>query len=305
VDAPRLTVGMTLYNVEHYLPLALDALLAQDFTDFELVACDNASSDRTWDIVTRYAARDPRIRPYRNETNLGQAGNFRRVVELARGELFKLQSHDDLPAPGMVGRCVGALDEAGPRTVLAYPQTRIISADGSDLGAWSDEGELRAPWAWLRVARWAARWHLCNELFGVMRTDTLRRTHLLVDSVVSPDVLLLAELAMHGRFRQVPEELFFRRMHPAGTHQGERTLAEVAAYLEPQAQQRQVKTKYALTREVARRLPDGEVSTVTGHACAAAFTARYGLRRVQGRLRRFGERHLRVPHTPPAPWEAV
>lgn len=296
---------MTLYNVERYLPLALDALLAQDFTDFEIVACDNASSDRTWQIVTEYAARDPRVRPYRNETNVGQAGNFRRVVDLARGELFKLQSHDDLPAPTMLSRCVAALDQAGHRAVLAYPRTRIIGADGRDLGAWSDEGELRARWAWLRVGRWGARWHLCNELFGVMRTDTLRRTHLLVDSVVSPDVLLLAELAMHGQFVQVPEELFLRRMHPAGTHQGERSLAEVAAYLEPQAKQQQVTTRFALVRDIARRLPDGGVSTPTALSCVAAFTARYGARRVQGRLRRFGERYLRVPHTPPAPWETA
>lgn len=302
--APRVTVGMTLYNVERYLPLALDSLLAQDFTDFEIVACDNDSTDRTWEIVTGYAERDARIRPYRNETNIGQAGSFRRVVELARGELFKLQSHDDLPAPGMLHRCVAALDNAGPRAVLAYPRTRIIGADGEDLGAWSDEGELRARWAWRRVGRWGARWHLCNELFGVVRTAALRRTHLLVDSVVSPDVLLLAELAMHGQFVQVPEELFFRRMHPAGTHQGERTLAEVAQYLEPTVGQRQLDTRYALTRDVARRLPDSEIPAATAYSCVAAFTARYGLRRVQGRLRRYGERFLRVPHTPPAPWEA-
>lgn len=303
MDTPRLTVGMTLYNVERYLPQALDALLAQDYPDFEIVACDNASTDRTWEIVTGYAARDPRVRPYRNETNVGQAGNFRRVVELARGELFKLQSHDDLPAPVMLSRCVAALDAAGPRAVLAYPRTRIIGADGGDLGAWTDEGELRARWAWARVARWGARWHLCNELFGVLRTAALRRTHLLVDSVVSPDVLLLAELAMHGQFVQVPEELFFRRMHPAGTHQGERSLAEVAAYLEPHARQRQVTTRYALTRDVARRLPEGDVPALTAYSSVAAFTVRYGLRRVQGRLRRFGERYLRVPQTPPAPWE--
>jgi glycosyltransferase involved in cell wall biosynthesis len=295
---------MTLYNVEHYLPLALEALLAQDFTDFEIVACDNASTDSTWEIVNAYAARDSRVRPSRNATNVGQAGNFRRVVELARGELFKLHAHDDLAAPGMLGACVAALDEAGPRAVLAYPQTRIIAGDGSDLGPWTDEGELRGRWAWLRVGRWGARWHLCNEMFGVLRTDALRRTHLLVDSVVSADVLLLAELAMHGQFIHVPRELFFRRMHQSSTHQGGRTVAEIAEYLEPQGQQRQVTTKYALSRDVLRRLPSGEVSTLTGYASAAAFTGRYGLRRVHGRLRRFGERHLRVPHTPPAPWEA-
>ena len=46
-DSPRVTLGVTTYNVERYLPSALDSLLAQDFTDFEVVACDNVSTDGT------------------------------------------------------------------------------------------------------------------------------------------------------------------------------------------------------------------------------------------------------------------
>lgn len=300
--APRVTVGMTLFNVEKYLPVALDSLLAQDYADFEIVACDNASTDRTWDIILGYAARDRRIRAYRNETNIGQAGNFRRVVELARGELFKLQAHDDLTAPGFLRQCVAALDAAGPRAVLAYPRTRLIGARGQDLGPWTDEGELLAATAWRRVARWAARWHLCDEMFGVMRTAALRRTHLLSAEVISADVLLLAELAQHGQFVQVPEELFFRRMHPQNTHQGEHTTAEIATYLEPRGGGRQVARRYALLRATVAALLDSDLPTATRVSCAAAFTTRYSARQVRGRLRRWRERLLRTPATPP-PWQ--
>ena len=298
MDAPRVTIGMTLYNVERYLPEALECLLAQDFRDVEIVACDNRSTDRTWEIVTGFAARDARVRAFRNDTNLGQAGNFRRVVELSRGELMHFAAHDDLAAPQLVGRLVEALDRAGPDTVLAFAGTRIIGPDGEDLCGWPAEGGLDSPLPWRRVFRWAARWQLCNELFGVIRMDALRRTRLLLDTVVSPDVALLAELAMHGRFVQVPETLFARRMHPGGTHQGERSVEEIARYLEPAAGQRQVTRRYALLRETTSALLGGDAPAVTRAGCAAAFAGRYAVRQVGGRVRR-----ARRAPAQPAPWE--
>lgn len=135
-----------------------------------------------------------------------------------------------------------------------------------------------------------------------MRTDALRGTHLIVDSLVSPDILLLAELAMRGKFIQVPDELFFRRMHPAGTHQGDRTLAEVAQYLEPHARKGSASPKYALTREAIRLLPDADVPRTTAYSCTAAFTVNYGVRRVRDRLRPMAARLLRL-RPAPAPWE--
>ena len=60
--APRVSLGVPLYNAERYLETCLDALLAQDYADFEIIISDNASTDRTWEICQRYAARDPRIR---------------------------------------------------------------------------------------------------------------------------------------------------------------------------------------------------------------------------------------------------
>ena len=109
---------MTTYNVEKYLPLAIESMLAQDYPDFEIVVCDNLSTDSTWDILESYARKDERIRVYRNPENLGEAGNFR-GGELAKGELFRLAAHDDLAAPTLISRCVEALD-AHPEAILAF-----------------------------------------------------------------------------------------------------------------------------------------------------------------------------------------
>ena len=57
--SPSLTVGLPVYNGEKYLAEAIDALLGQSYTDFELIISDNASTDGTADICRHYEAQDP------------------------------------------------------------------------------------------------------------------------------------------------------------------------------------------------------------------------------------------------------
>jgi glycosyltransferase involved in cell wall biosynthesis len=205
MDSPRVTLGFTTYNVERYLPQAFDAVLAQDFPDFEVVVCDNGSTDRTWEICQRYAATDDRFRVHQNPRNLGEAGNFAQVVSLARGEFFRLTAHDDLIAPSLVGRCVAALDAAGPAAVLAYPRAVLIDAEGTEIGPLDYPGDLRIRSPWRRTARMGRVVnHGCNEVFGLVRTEVLRRTKLLVP-IASGDVALLAELVARGQFVQLPD----------------------------------------------------------------------------------------------------
>src|SRR6185436_16671018 len=82
---PLVSIGLAVYNGARNVERALDTLLAQEFTDFELIVSDDASTDATPSICQRYAARDPRIRFVRAEQNRGAAWNFNRLVELARG----------------------------------------------------------------------------------------------------------------------------------------------------------------------------------------------------------------------------
>ena len=95
VERPLVTVGLPVYNGERYLAEALEAALAQDLDDLEVVVCDNASEDSTREIALDYVARDRRVRYHRNERNLGLARNFNRVFELSRGKYFKWTAHDD------------------------------------------------------------------------------------------------------------------------------------------------------------------------------------------------------------------
>jgi glycosyltransferase involved in cell wall biosynthesis len=124
---PRVSIGLPVYNGENYLAETLDSILAQTFTDFEVIISDNASTDRTETICRQYAAQDRRIRYLRNTSNLGAAKNYNRVFELSQGEYFKWNGHDDPLAPVFLERCVAVLDRH-PGVVLCFARNRSMSA---------------------------------------------------------------------------------------------------------------------------------------------------------------------------------
>lgn len=221
---------MPVYNGDAYLAKALDSILAQTVRDFELIISDNASTDATAEIAAQYAARDPRIRYSRNEVNIGANPNVDRLVHLARAPYFKLANADDLAGPELLARCVEVLDRH-PEVVLCYGQTRLIDAEGNPLGDYDDRLDLR--WS-SPVARFAAvveRIGLVNVDQGVIRTDVLRKTAL-YRSYPGADADLVAELALHGQFYEIPERLFFRRMHVAASS-SLKTLLEKQAFVDP------------------------------------------------------------------------
>ena len=83
---PKLSVTMTNYNYGEYLPRAIESILRQSFTDFELIIVDNASTDDSPEIISRYAAGDDRVRPILRSENQGALASLREGCDLARGE---------------------------------------------------------------------------------------------------------------------------------------------------------------------------------------------------------------------------
>jgi glycosyltransferase involved in cell wall biosynthesis len=97
--APRVSIGLPVYNGERFLAQAIESVLAQTFSDFELVICDNASTDGTRDIAEAYAARDERIFYHPGLQNQGAARNYNRAFSLSHGEYFKWLAADDMIEP--------------------------------------------------------------------------------------------------------------------------------------------------------------------------------------------------------------
>lgn len=212
---PKVSIGLPIYNGERYVGETLDAILAQSYRDFELVVCDNASTDRTQDICRSYASIDPRIRYVRHERNLGVTRNFNAAFRLAAGQYFKWAASDDLIDPTFVERCVRILDD-DPSVVAAFSRTRIIGPDGEHLADSDQSMNVMSARASDRLAYVFNNLALCDAQYGVLRADVVRRTSLLRPFLGS-DICFLIELSLHGKFFEVPELLFSRRFHVAAS----------------------------------------------------------------------------------------
>jgi glycosyltransferase involved in cell wall biosynthesis len=209
---PPISIGIPVFNGERYLASAVEAFLGQTFSDFELIICDNASTDRTESIGRAFAARDRRVKYVRNATNIGSARNYRRVFELATGKYFRWHAADDLVAPDALARGYEIL-ETQPDVVLAYARTVFIDEHGSRLTTYDDRVEALQNSPSERFIHVLTNLGYCNAMYGLVRADTLRKTRLL-GVFVGSDICFHAELSLYGKFREVPEFLFMRRFHP-------------------------------------------------------------------------------------------
>ena len=120
-EQPLVSIGLPVFNGEPYLTQAIQSILNQTYRNFELIIYDNDSSDRTAEICREFAARDARIRYFRNATNLGAARNFNLTVERASGEYFKWVAADDWIAPEFLAMSVKALQRESERRTLPKP----------------------------------------------------------------------------------------------------------------------------------------------------------------------------------------
>jgi glycosyltransferase involved in cell wall biosynthesis len=215
VRQPLLSVGLPVYNGLPYLREALRSVQEAEFQDYELIVCDNASTDGTGDVVQEFAREDSRIRYFRNSRNIGAAGNFNRSLELARGKYFRWLASDDLHSHGAIARCVEVL-ERDPTVFLAFPRTRVIDEAGSVTQDYDDGDGWSSPSPSERFGYSLHRWGLSNTMFGVMRTDLLRQATLQGDYPAS-DLVMQSDLAIRGRFLRVSGEYYYRRMHAGCT----------------------------------------------------------------------------------------
>lgn len=108
---PLVSVLMTVYNREKYLPEAIESVLASSFTDFELIVVDDCSKDHSVSIVRKYEEKDSRIKLYVNEKNLGDYPNRNRAASLARGKYLKYLDSDDTIYPHGLEVMVEAMEK--------------------------------------------------------------------------------------------------------------------------------------------------------------------------------------------------
>ena len=209
--APVVSLGMPVYNGERYVREAVRSALAQSLDDIELVISDNASTDATERICREFAAADPRVRYFRNTSNVGAHPNFNLAFDRSRGRYFKWLAHDDLLHPDYLQQCVAVLD-ADPSVVLCQTDLACIDESGQQVGVvpW----RLDAAGSADPVRRFSAvllQRHNCYDFMGVIRRDVLAKAPL--KSFHGGDRTLLAHVSTLGRFAHVHEPLMTIRDH--------------------------------------------------------------------------------------------
>ncbi len=127
--SPRVSVLVPTYNNEDYVEQTMRSILAQTFTDYEVIVADHSSRDATWDVLQRFAD-DPRVRLLTTPAGGSAERNWNRVTEEASGELVKLVCGDDLLAPNLLAEQVAAFDEHGDGVVMVASSRDIVDASG-------------------------------------------------------------------------------------------------------------------------------------------------------------------------------
>jgi len=216
-NTPRVTIGIPVYNGEEYLASTLDTVLQQTYSDFTIIIADNASTDRTQEICADYAERDARIQYIRNPENVGASGNYTKCFEPAKTEFFRWQNADDPIEPTLLERCVKALDK-NPDAVLSYGKTKLIDEHGNFLEDYEDDLDLRQEEPYERYLSCQKNIRLQNLMYGLIRREPLAKTALLANYIAA-DGVLICELSLYGKFVEVPEHLFNRRIHPEALSQ--------------------------------------------------------------------------------------
>jgi len=125
---PLVSVLIPVFNGEPFLAECLESVLAQDFSDCEILISDDGSTDGSAAVIERFAARDSRIRWWRNPRNLGIGGNFNACIKAARGEFLKFVLQDDkLLTPSALRQMVTTL-ESDPSVSLVVSASQLIDA---------------------------------------------------------------------------------------------------------------------------------------------------------------------------------
>ena len=208
-DMPEVSVGIPTYNSESSIGKSIDSILSQSYPRVTLHISDNASTDATPDVCLDYVRRNEGISYYRLPENIGVFRNYNEVFRKSRSPYFKWLSSNDWVDPAFLSSCIDVL-ESNPDVVLVYPSVDLINADGvreKYLGDFSLEMDDPAE----RFIFLLQNLQLCNLFNGVYRTAAMQQTRL--NGVYrGSDGILMAELALRGKFVLLPEVLWSRSM---------------------------------------------------------------------------------------------
>lgn len=253
---PKVTVGIPLYNGMPYIGEAILSVINQTYTDWELIITDDASTDRSAEVVAEF--KDPRIRYHRNPRRMALLNNWSRCLMLGNGEYGKLLCQDDLLHPTCLERQVAVLD-SNPDITLVTSASRVISGCGiplarrrmfrrsraytiqdvTDRMAWTGTNPIGEPGVGLfRLDTWYRMGACCGTVPYVIDLDLWVRLLRMGRGYYRDEVLFDFRLSPNSLSRDLAREQvaqfthFFKGLEPTATQlMAGSTLAKLRAKL--------------------------------------------------------------------------
>jgi glycosyltransferase involved in cell wall biosynthesis len=143
--SPLVSVCLPVYNGEKFIAEAIESVLAQSYTNFELIVLDDGSSDRSAEIIQSYADKDDRIKFETNVKNLGLFGNYNECIRRSKGEFIKLFAQDDLFHPDAFEKMANVLQN-NPDVALVTTAREWVDDKGEPVEAISKfEARVKRP----------------------------------------------------------------------------------------------------------------------------------------------------------------
>lgn len=201
---PKVTVLMPVYNAEKFLPEAIKSVLAQTYTDFELLIINDGSTDRSREIILSFC--DPRIRLIDNEKNMRLVFSLNKGLQLAKGKYIARQDADDIASPKRLKKQIEYL-EKNPQIVLLGSWAEIIDERGKLISVW------KRPTGHCSIV-WRLLFNNCLVHSSVMfpRDNVLKVGGYNSSTVYGQDYDLWVRLSKVGKIKQLPEVLLKHRV---------------------------------------------------------------------------------------------
>jgi len=195
MNIPLVSIGMPVYNGSNTLSRALDSLLQQTFTDFEIIISDNASIDNTEEICIKYAANDLRIRYIRQKVNIGAAKNFEYVLNKSTAKYFMWAAADDIRSCNYLKVNYSFLED-NEYYVASTSPVRFENGDYNpiSMGDASLVGDIVD-----RISSYFGCWHANGRFYSLMRTAVLKENPYIKDDYLGSDWAIMLYMISKGK----------------------------------------------------------------------------------------------------------
>lgn len=194
------SIGMPVYNSAHFIREALDSLLNQTFTDFELIISDNASTDDTESICREYTKKDKRIRYFRQAVHRNVYSNYQFVLDEAIGEYYMWAAADDIKSDNFIEENYLFL-QANQDYVASISPVRFQGEDFDELrmGDLSLDGQTFDD----RLLKFFVKWHSNGRFYSLIRRSALSKLTIDGEDYLGNDWIIVINLLSQGKMKRI------------------------------------------------------------------------------------------------------